>query len=143
CEHPARRSRRDRDSACHGARAMTAPQKHATTAPRRLIPTATHWGNFLVEVDGEAIVGVHGYTDDPHPSPIGRSLADSRDPRVRIDQPMVRRGYLERGRAADGRGRGRDPFVAVSWDEALDLAAATLDGIRSEHGNAAIYGGSY
>ncbi|MEQ8662861.1 MAG: molybdopterin-dependent oxidoreductase, partial [Gammaproteobacteria bacterium] len=110
---------------------------------RRRVPTATHWGNFVVEVDGEEIVGVHGYPDDPHPSPIGQSLRDSRNPQVRIDAPMVRRGYLERGRAGGGAGRGHEPFVEVTWDEALDLAATALAETRATYGNAAIYGGSY
>ncbi|MCB1747338.1 MAG: molybdopterin-dependent oxidoreductase [Gammaproteobacteria bacterium] len=111
------------------------------TGTRR--PTAMHWGNFQVEADGAELVAVHTYADDPEPSPIGQSLLDSRDARVRIDQPMVRQGYRRHGRAGDGAGRGREPFVAVSWDEALDLAAAALAEVRERHGNAAIYGGSY
>ena len=31
----------------------------------------------------------------------------------------------------------------MSWDEALDRAAAELDRIRKQHGNPAIFGGSY
>ncbi len=112
-------------------------------APRRYFPTVTHWGNFLVEVAGERIVAVHPYADDPHPSPIGQSLANSRDPNCRIDQPMVRRGYLEHGLRSDGAARGREPFVAVSWDEALELTAQALSTVKREHGNASIYGGSY
>ncbi|MGR8921882.1 MAG: molybdopterin-dependent oxidoreductase, partial [Gammaproteobacteria bacterium] len=111
--------------------------------PRRRFPTATHWGNFLVETDGEDIVAVHDYADDPDPSPIGQSLRDSRDPRVRIDQPMVRQGYREHRWRADGRGRGREPFVAVEWDEALDLAAEALARARDEYGCESVYGGSY
>ena len=110
---------------------------------RRAVPTATHWGNFLVEADDEDIVAIHNCADDPNPSPIGQSLRNSRDPRVRIDVPMVRRSYLEKGRAAGGAGRGKEPFVAVSWDVALELAADALGSVKSEFGNAAIYGGSY
>lgn len=109
----------------------------------RRFPTATHWGNFIVEVDGEDIVAVHEYANDPHPSPIGQSLADSRDRGVRIDQPMVRKGYLDGGFGAGRELRGREPFVAVSWDRALDLAADALRHVRETHGNGAIYGGSY
>src|SRR6185295_8874599 len=57
-------------------------------------------------------------------------------------QPMVRQGWLEKG-PGSSRGRGREPFVAVSWDRALDLVAAELQRVRSEYGNEAIYGGSY
>ncbi|HSF94596.1 MAG TPA: molybdopterin-dependent oxidoreductase, partial [Thermohalobaculum sp.] len=43
----------------------------------------------------------------------------------------------------DRTGRGREPFVAVPWDEALDIAGAELDRVRRAHGNEAIFGGSY
>ncbi len=109
----------------------------------RSVPTATHWGNFLVEVAGEDIVAVHDYADEPTPSVIGQALKDSRDPRCRIDRPMVRRAYLERGRAAGGAGRGREAFVAVDWEQALDLAAEALAHTRDVHGHASVYGGSY
>ena len=39
--------------------------------------------------------------------------------------------------------RGGEPFVEVDWETALSLAAAALDRVRKQHGNAAIYGGSY
>ena len=118
------------------------PNKIAS-AKRQLTPTVTHWGNFLVESVGDALVAVHNYGDDPHPSSIGQSLLDSRNPDVRIDCPMVRKSYLERGHHASGAGRGREPFVAVSWDTALALAAQALLRTKQCYGNAAIYGGSY
>ncbi|MBM4228977.1 MAG: Asp-tRNA(Asn)/Glu-tRNA(Gln) amidotransferase GatCAB subunit C [Gammaproteobacteria bacterium] len=111
--------------------------------PRRRVPTVTHWGNYLVDHDDEKILDVLGYPDDPHPSPIGQALADSRDPRTRIAHPMVRKGYLDQGWQSKRTGRGREPFVAVSWDKALDLAAEALARVKRDHGNEAIYGGSY
>src|SRR5690606_30818409 len=39
--------------------------------------------------------------------------------------------------------RGREPFVEVPWDTALDLVAAELERVRRIHGNASIFGGSY
>ena len=110
---------------------------------RRTTPTTTHWGNFLIDAQDDEIVAVNHYADDPHPSPIGQSLRNSRDPRVRISMPMVRESYRSRQHKAPRDQRGKEPFVAVEWSEALDLAAAALERVRSEHGNAAIYGGSY
>lgn len=117
--------------------------KNPGVTARRLTPTVTHWGNFLVESAGDELLAVHNYADDPHPSNIGQALLDSRNPDVRIDAPMVRKSYLEAGPMAGGSGRGREPFVAVSWDQALDLAAEALARTRQCYGNAAIYGGSY
>jgi biotin/methionine sulfoxide reductase len=44
---------------------------------------------------------------------------------------------------ADGTGRGREPFVPVPWDEALDIAAEALQHAIETGGNESIYGGSY
>lgn len=44
---------------------------------------------------------------------------------------------------SDGNRRGREPFVEVDWDTALDIAASTLERLRSEFGNVSIYAGSY
>jgi len=55
---------------------------------------------------------------------------------------MVRRGWLERGPGPDPQ-RGRDEFVAVSWDKVLDLLAGELARVRDAHGPGAVFGGSY
>ncbi|UGT61078.1 molybdopterin-dependent oxidoreductase [Nocardia asteroides] len=102
--------------------------------------TATHWGNYLVGAAPDGTIAVRPAAGDPEPSPIGRSLAAARDPGVRIARPAVRRGYL---RDRDRSGRGREPFVEVEWDEAIDLAAGALRDTIAAHGNRAIYGGSY
>ncbi len=88
-------------------------------------------------------MAIHPYAVDANPTPIGRSLLEAKDPGSRIVQPMVRRGYLNHRESSNGSDRGKEPFVAVSWDEALDLAASALQRTREEHGNEAIYGGSY
>lgn len=107
----------------------------------RLVPTCSHWGNYRVEVTGGRITDVHPYPEDLQPTPISRALLSVQDPNCRVLAPMVRSGYLDGRR--DGTRRGREAFVPVSWDEALDLAAESLDAIRKQHGNEAIFGGSY
>lgn len=116
---------------------------HTDTKPGTLTPTSTHWGNYLVESCDGDIAAVHTYLEDEEPSEIGQSLLDYRNPDVRIAQPMVRNGYLNDGRSGDGSMRGKEPFVAVSWDMALDLAAKAIRDVRQEYGNEAIFGGSY
>ena len=46
---------------------------------------------------------------------------------------MVREGWLKHG-PGHGEGRGREPFVPVSWDKALDLVAGEIARVRREHG---------
>ena len=103
--------------------------------------TATHWGAYYATVDNGRIVGVRPFENDPHPSPIGASLVGAADHRARVSAPMVRKGWLENG--PSGKGRGEEPFVAVSWEEATRLVARELARVRQAYGNEAIYGGSY
>ncbi|MDP9259703.1 MAG: molybdopterin-dependent oxidoreductase [Actinomycetota bacterium] len=89
---------------------------------------------------GDEVVALHPVADDPDPSPIGIGMPRAQNHAGRILRPAVRRGWLE---GDGGAARGEDAFVEVGWDEALDLAARELARVKSEHGNASIYGGSY
>lgn len=103
--------------------------------------TLTHWGAYEVETEGESIRAVRPFRDDPDPSPIGYSMVDVE--RCRVRMPSVRESWLEDGPGAAPERRGKDRFVEVDWDRALDLVAAELDRVRTESGNEAIYAGSY
>jgi biotin/methionine sulfoxide reductase len=107
-----------------------------------ITPTVTHWGAYGVEVEGGRVVAMRPFEGDPDPSPIGSGMPDALDDSCRIRTPAVRKGWLERG-PASREGRGREPFVAVPWARALDLVAAEVERVRREHGNAAIFAGSY
>lgn len=106
-----------------------------------LTPTATHYGPFLIESDGTSVAAVHPHPLDPDPSPIGQGLLDV--DRCRVARPSIRRSWLEGGPGSDPHLRGNEPFVEVEWDRALDLVAAELTRVRTDHGNEAIYGASY
>ncbi|TWP32015.1 molybdopterin-dependent oxidoreductase [Leekyejoonella antrihumi] len=105
--------------------------------------TATHWGRYDVETKGGRIVAIDPVADDLEPSPIGPGIVAALGSRARILRPAVRRGWLE-GRPREGtHRRGADEFVELSWDEALDLAAGSLAGLRDRYGNDSVFGGSY
>jgi len=110
---------------------------------RKRTPTATHWGAYHVEVEDGRVRGIDPIAEDRDPSPIGRSIPDTVHGPLRIEKPMVRAGWLERGHRNDGAGRGAEPFVPVAWDEALDLVASEIERVRTDHGPQAIYAGSY
>ena len=63
----------------------------------------------------------------------------------RVVAPHGRCGTLRVRATGSGRHlrQGVEPFVAVGWDKALDLVAAELDRVRSEHGHRSIYAGSF
>lgn len=114
----------------------------AMSRPARFL-TSTHWGNYVAERRDGRIHAVHPAAGDTDPSPIGQSLLSAQDPGCRVPRPCIRRGYLQKRRQSDGTGRGIEPFVAVPWDEAVDIAAEALTHTVTEYGNEAIFGGSY
>ena len=114
-----------------------------STNRQNIFPTATHWGNYRIEVEDSKIKAVHPYEDDPNPAPIAQGLLDVLDERCRVSQPMVRAGYLRHGPDSDRSGRGVEPFVAVEWEQALDLAAKAINRVKETYGNEAIFAGSY
>ena len=102
--------------------------------------TSAHWGSYEISdtPDGPVLKGV---SDDPNPSPIGNGWIDaSRDTRTRVLKPSIRKSWLE---TRDRSKRCNDSFVEVDWDTALDLVADELKRVRADHGNEAIYAGSY
>ena len=102
---------------------------------------SSHWGAFNVTVRDGDIASVQPM-HDPDPSPLLRNLPGSLTHPARIATPVARRGWLEHG-PGPSRDRGSDEFVAISWDEALDRAADELKRVIAQHGNRAIFGGSY
>ena len=114
----------------------------SASGKRSSFPTGSHWGIYTVEVENGRVVNVKPFDRDPHPSRIIEAIPSATHAECRINQPMVRRGWLERGSGSDRSGRGVEPFVAISWDEALDRVAAELTRIKRAYGNKAIYASS-
>jgi biotin/methionine sulfoxide reductase len=105
--------------------------------------TSTHWGVYDVTVENGEITRVSPFGKDPDPSPLGLSLRGTVTGPMRIRRPAVRRSYLEGGAGASRHLRGAEPFVEVSWDEALSLVAAEIARVKAQFGNASIFAGSY
>ncbi len=106
-----------------------------------LVRNHSHWGAFSAEVEDGRIVGVRPFERDPDPSHLINAIPDAVHSKSRIAQPMVREGWLKHG-PGPSEGRGREPFVPVPWDKALDLVAGEIERVRRQYGNAAIMGGS-
>lgn len=107
--------------------------------------TASHWGAWQVRRERGVPVGLDPWRGDPDPNPLGPAMWEAYRSPLRILRPAVRAGFLQRrpDDAARGAGRGREPFVEVSWEQALDLVADELRRVIALHGNEAVLGGSY
>lgn len=105
--------------------------------------TSAHWGIREVLEDEQDGLRLENFSGDPDPTPIGLDQHCDRLEGIRVKRPAVRRSWLENGPGSCPELRGREPFVEVDWNEAMDLVAAELERVRSAHGNEAIFGGSY
>lgn len=103
--------------------------------------TANHWGVGCAQIVDGRIVSVTGHQDDPDPSPINDNIPGSLNGRARILRPAIRKSWLDGDPKVTP--RGRDVFVEVPWDRALDLIADEIRQVRKEHGNESIFAGSY
>ena len=109
----------------------------------RRVPHCSHWGAYTILVEDGRIVGVEPFADDPSPSPIIHSIGEWANPARRVLRPMVREGWLAKRENSDRRGRGRERFVPVSWEEATALVAGEIGRVAASFGNASIFAGSY
>ncbi|MDG1231177.1 MAG: molybdopterin-dependent oxidoreductase [Pseudomonadales bacterium] len=107
------------------------------------IPTSTHWGNYKISTKNGRLNAIEHYERDRDRTPLAQNLLAAQDRNVRIAKPAIRKSYLDNPDLHSGERRGEEPFVEVSWDTALGLAATALETTRTQHGNEAIYGGSY
>ncbi|MGW6268870.1 molybdopterin-dependent oxidoreductase [Streptomyces sp. NPDC055060] len=112
------------------------------TSPARYLPTTSHWGAYGVRAAADGSLDLRAHPQDPSPSPLLDNVEGALRHATRVRRPAVRRGWLEHG-PGSGRGRGREPFVEVEWDEALDLVAGELARVRDTFGPQAVFGGSY
>ncbi|MDN5918198.1 MAG: molybdopterin-dependent oxidoreductase [Pseudonocardia sp.] len=102
---------------------------------------SSHWGVFRARWSGGDLQ-VRPHAGDPDPSPVLDNIPAALTHPARVAGPSVRRGWWIDGPGPDER-RGHDEYLEVGWDELLDRLAAELTRVRTEHGDAAVYGGSY
>lgn len=107
-----------------------------------LIPHATHFGAFMAVVLDGVLIGVQPREEiDAMPTEMLKDGILSRlYDDTRIKYPMVRKSYLENlGGDTKPELRGREPFVRVSWDEALSLVADAIAKTKDTYGNEALF----
>src|SRR5699024_2455280 len=111
------------------------------------IPSASHWGPFNAVVKDGVLVGVQPVDRlDPMPTKmLTKGLMERVYHKTRVKYPMVRKSYLEGQSTGDTKShlRGKEPFVRVTWDEALALTANAILTTAEKHGNEALFSASY
>lgn len=120
-----------------------AAEARTMAAGQARLSHSSHWGAFSARVQDGKLTGVDAFGADPEPSPLLASIPDGLTADCRVRRPAVRRGWLDRAGGGRPDLRGADEFVELPWPDAIGLVAAELRRVKEEHGNAAIFGGSY
>ncbi len=84
--------------------------------------TVTHWGAYKVGTSDGKVVSMEPFSQDPDPSPIGLGMPQAIQDPIRIQQPMIRKGWLDRKNRKHSSRRGSGPFISVSWERSIQLA---------------------
>ena len=124
---------------------MAAPSfmgRSQAEAASREVLTGAHWGVMKAKVEGGRFVEAIPFAKDPLPTSLVEYTPDMVYSQSRIRHPMVRAGFLKEGPKSNSGKRGRDAFVQVSWDKALELVASELKRVRATSGPSAIYAGN-
>ncbi|HDR1020870.1 TPA: trimethylamine-N-oxide reductase TorA [Pasteurella multocida] len=115
----------------------------AVAAESKTVVTAAHWGPLGVVVENGKAVKSGPAIPTVIENELQSVVPDQLYSETRIKYPMVRKGYLANPGKSDTTMRGRDEWVRVTWDQALDLIDKEFKRVRSEGGFENIFGGSY
>lgn len=106
------------------------------------VMTANRWGVARAHVQGGKLTHLTPFEFDFAPSVNLNGLTELPYNRARIRFPMVRESYLKDGPKSREK-RGRDRWVRVSWDKALDLVAKEMERVYDNYGPQSVWGRSY
>ena len=98
----------------------------------------THWGTYTHKIKNNKLQ-LDYWEKDLNPTKFGIDFVNAAQDNLRIKQPYIRKGWLERNKTS----RGKDIFIPVSWNEAILYASNELKRIKKKYGNKSIYAGSY
>ena len=106
-------------------------------------PQLAHWGAFTAVVEDGKLIRCEPFANDPNPSPLLESITPMVYSDKRIRKPAIRRSWLQQREKSDRTLRGREDFVEVEWDVALDLVAQENRRVRDRYGPYGLFTGSY
>ena len=86
---------------------------------------STHWGTYTHETKNKNR-SLNFWKKDPSPSKFGLNFLSAAKDNLRIKQPYIRKGWLEKNNNL----RGKDTYIPVSWKDAISIAAKELKRVK-------------
>lgn len=105
--------------------------------------SSNRFGIFYAYTESGEITSIKPFEGDYFPTPMIQAMGDISKNQTRVEYPMVRKSYLKAKGPAKNELRGKEEFVRVSWDVALDLASKQMRTTFDKFGPESIYGECY
>ncbi len=101
------------------------------------------FGAFYARTIADQVVSTEPFEGDAFPNVNNNALPDMMQNETRVLHPYIRKSYYEKMAPNKPELRGKEEFVRVSWETALDLVAKTLRENYDKYGAEAIYAETY
>ncbi|WP_169777334.1 molybdopterin-dependent oxidoreductase [Campylobacter mucosalis] len=106
--------------------------------------SANKFGVFWVHTNGDKITKTTPFEDEGKANKLNEILPELLEQnKTRIHYPYVRKSFLQDPLNSKPELRGKDEFVRVSWNEAIELSAKMLKYTYETYGANAVYGQVY
>lgn len=105
--------------------------------------SANKFGAFWVKSIGKRVVDTEPFEGDAMPTVLNNALIDHIQNETRVRYPYVRKSFLKDPNNSKPHLRGKEEFVRVSWDKAIELTANVLKENFDKYGSEAIWGQLY
>ncbi|MBR8462394.1 molybdopterin-dependent oxidoreductase [Campylobacter sp. faydin G-105] len=129
-----------------GATSLTAKQLSSVEQgifDEKMDLCANKFGAFYVKTIGGRVVDTQPFEGDAAPTVLNNALSDHIQNETRVKYPYIRKSFLADPNNPKPELRGREEFVRVSWDTAIQLSAKILKENHDKYGSEAIYGQVY
>ncbi|MGB2551907.1 molybdopterin-dependent oxidoreductase [Campylobacter sp. MOP51] len=104
---------------------------------------ANKFGAFYVKTIGGKVVDTMPFEGDAMPTVLNNALSDHIQNQTRVKYPYIRKSFLENPSDNKPELRGKEEFVRVSWEKAIELTAKILKETFDKYGSESIWAQLY
>lgn len=124
-----------------GALAMS--HASANTPQETTNVCANKYGAFMVSTQNGKITKISDFSGDYKANRLNLSIDTLLQNKTRIKYPYIRKSYLQNGAGSNNDLRGKEEFIRVSWEQALDLVQKAFSDTYEKFGSGGIWGSVY
>jgi len=103
--------------------------------------SGSHWGAFRARIYAGKVAEIKPLELDKYPTDMLNGIKGIIYSPSRVRYPMVRYDWFVNRHKSDTKTRGRNKFIRVTWDQAMDLYYEELERVQTQYGPWALFPG--